>query len=176
MGSHAATAWEFAAYECNPAAVLRHPGLADVTRPATALFIDAFAEANALVTDEYPGVEHAERFISAAQRAQRTWRDAVDAAQRSGPAWFAPGERVLVNQLLAPLAVAGHSAPESERRNAHQRSRRRLVDIERHTDPISTAPGRHHAQAPGPRHALSDRLPRIAVAQGASSGSKKGVR
>lgn len=83
----AVTAGQFAAYECDPVAVLRHPELADVTRPATARFIHAFTEANALATDEYPGVKHAERFIPAAQRAQRSWQDAVDAAHGSGGAW-----------------------------------------------------------------------------------------
>lgn len=130
--SHAVTAQQFAAYECDPSAVLRHPDLADVTRPATALFIDAFADANALSTHEYPGVKHAERFIDAAQRAQRTWRDAVDAAQRSGPTWI-------------------------ERRSAHQPARR-PVHIERHTDWLPIPPGRHRAQAPGPRHARLEPL------------------
>lgn len=69
--AHATTAQQFAAYECTPTAVAQHPDLADVTRPATALFIDAFTEANGLATEHYPGAQHAKRFIRAAQGAQR---------------------------------------------------------------------------------------------------------
>lgn len=57
--AHAATAQQFAAYECTPTAVAEHPDLADVTRPATALFINAFTEANELATEHYPGAQHA---------------------------------------------------------------------------------------------------------------------
>jgi len=156
MNSHAATAREFAAYECDLAAVLRHPDLADVTRPATALFIDAFVEANALATERYPGVEHAERFTRAAQRGQRAWRAAVDAAQPSRVASFASGERVLLNQLLAPRTVATDSAHESEQRSAHQPPSGRLVELERRTNWIP-ATGRHRAHPAGPRHAANGR-------------------
>jgi hypothetical protein len=42
------TAGEFAAFECDPRAVLARPALADVTRPPTARFVDEFASACAL--------------------------------------------------------------------------------------------------------------------------------
>jgi hypothetical protein len=76
--AHAATT---IAYECTPAALAQRPDLADVTRPATASFIDAFAEANALATDQFLGAEHAERFIHAARRAQQAWRAAADSSR-----------------------------------------------------------------------------------------------
>jgi hypothetical protein len=125
--SHAATAQQFAAYECSPAAVAQRPDLADVTRPATALFIDAFAEANALATKHYPGTEHAEQFIQAAQRAQRAWQTAVDTARHSGLSRSTADQRVLLNQTLAPLAVPQDDPHEGGRRNAHQRTQYRLV-------------------------------------------------
>ncbi|MFC5993664.1 hypothetical protein ACFQE5_05485 [Pseudonocardia hispaniensis] len=129
--AYAATAREFAAYECDPGAVLRRPELADVNRPATGRFVDAFAEAGALATDEYPGAGHAQRFIDAAQRAQRAWQAAREAAERARNLRFAPGERALLNQVVALLEVARDTEYEAERRTAYQRARRRLAELER---------------------------------------------
>lgn len=95
--AHAATAQQFVTYECTPAALAQRPDLADVTRPATALFIDAFADANALATDHYPGAEHAERFIHAAQRAQQAWRAAVDTSRDSDHSRSTPPQHVLTH-------------------------------------------------------------------------------
>ncbi|GEL17507.1 hypothetical protein [Pseudonocardia asaccharolytica] len=131
--AYAATAREFAAYECDPGAVLRRPELADVSRPATGRFVDAFAEAGALATDDYPGAGHAQRFIDAAERAQRAWQAAQEAAERARTARFAPGERALLDQVTALLAVAGDTEHEDERRSAYQRARHRLVELERRT-------------------------------------------
>jgi hypothetical protein len=133
VAKHQATAREFAAYECNPVDVLRRPELADVTRPATGRFVDAFAEAAALATDEYPGAAHAELFIQAAERAARAWQAAVDAADRGGAVRFPPRERALLDQILALLAVAGDSEYEAERHSAYQRARRRIMELERRT-------------------------------------------
>src|SRR3954447_14181689 len=41
VAGHAEVARSFAAYECDPEAVLRLPALADVRQPATARFIEA---------------------------------------------------------------------------------------------------------------------------------------
>ncbi|NMH98826.1 hypothetical protein [Pseudonocardia acidicola] len=129
----AVTAREFAAYECDPGAVLRRPELADVAQPATARFVDAFAEASALATEEWPGETHADGFVRAAERAERAWQAAVQAAERIRAARFAPGERALLDQVLKLLAVAGDSPHEEERRTAYQRARRRLAELERRT-------------------------------------------
>ena len=51
VARYAETARAYAAFECDPAAVLHRPALADVGEPATARFVDAFAEATALLTD-----------------------------------------------------------------------------------------------------------------------------
>lgn len=133
VARHAATAQAYAAFECDPAAVLHRPALADVTELATSRFVDAFAEATALATDAYPGATAGERFVHAAEQAERSWRAAVDAADRVRAARFAPGERALIEQVLALLALARSSPHEAERRSAYDRARRRLVELERAT-------------------------------------------
>jgi hypothetical protein len=130
---YAQTARTYGAFECDLGALLHRPTLADVREPATARFVDAFAEATALATDAYPGPEAAERFVAAAERADRAWQAAVDAADRVRAARFAPGERALIEQTLALLSLAGSSPHEAERRSAYARARRRLADLERRT-------------------------------------------
>jgi hypothetical protein len=131
VARYAETARAYAAYECDPTAVLHRPALADVGEAATARFVDAFAEATALVTDSYPGPQAGERFLVAAERADRAWKAAVDAADRVRVARFAPGERALLQQTLSLLALARSSPHEAERRSAYARARRRLADLER---------------------------------------------
>ncbi len=130
---YAATARAYAEFECDVRAVLRLPALADVAQPATARFVDAFAEAVALHTERYPGPEYAQRFIAAAERAERAWEAAVDAAERTRHARFAPGERRLLEQVGTLLDLALSSPFEAERRTAYQRALRRLAELERRT-------------------------------------------
>src|SRR5918993_166378 len=80
VGRFGETARAYAAYECDPSAVLHRPALADVGEPATARFVDAFAEATALATDAYPGPQAGERFVAAAEGAER--RSAYERARR----------------------------------------------------------------------------------------------
>jgi len=133
VARYAQTAQAYAAFECDPAAVLHRPALADVGEAATARFVDAFAEATALLTDAYPGPQAGERFVAAAERADRAWSAAVDAADRVRAGRFAPGERALLEQTLSLLALARSSPHEAERRSAYERARRRLADLERRT-------------------------------------------
>ena len=130
---HAATAQAFAAFECNPAEVLRRPALADVRQPATARFVEAFAEACALVTDQYPGPDLAERFILATERAKRAWQAAQAATDRMRTARFAPGERALPDQASALLAMARETPYQPERQVAYRRAAQRLAELERRT-------------------------------------------
>ena len=74
-----------------------------------------------------------ERFVGAAERADRAWTAAVDAADRVRAARFAPGERALLEQTLSLLALARSSPHEAERRGAYERARRRLAELERRT-------------------------------------------
>ena len=67
----------FAAYECDVLAVLRLPALADVTVPATAEFVDAFALAQALLTDTAPKPAAAQRFHDAVEAAELAWATAL---------------------------------------------------------------------------------------------------
>ena len=84
VARHAETAQAYTALECDPVAVLHRPALADVTEPATSRLVDAFAEATALATDAYPGAEAGERFVAAAERADRAWQAAVDRVRAAG--------------------------------------------------------------------------------------------
>jgi hypothetical protein len=128
-----ATARAYAEFECDLPAVLRLPALADVSQPATARFVDAFAEAGALDTERFPGPEFAPRFVDAVERAERAWAAAVDAAERIRDARFAPGERKVIEQVTTLLDLALASPYEAERRAAYQRAARRLTELQRRT-------------------------------------------
>ncbi len=130
---HRTTATTFAGFECDLDAVLRLPALADVEQPATARFVDAFAEANALRTDAFPGPEYARRFVEAVEHAEHAWSAAVEAAERKRDTRFAPDERRLLARVRTLLDVAATSTFESERRAAYQQALRRLVELERRT-------------------------------------------
>ena len=130
---HRATAQAFAEFECDLGALLRLPALADVNEPATARFVDAFAEANALRTEQFPGPEYAQRFVTAVERAEQGWDAAVEAAGRKRDARFDPEERRMIAQVETLLGVAASSPFESERRTAYRKAQRRLADLERRT-------------------------------------------
>jgi hypothetical protein len=131
VARHHRTAAAFAAYECSPEAVLRHPVLADVRQPATARFVEAFAEACALVTDSYPGHDMADAFADAAERSARAWAAATEAAGRFGAVKFAPGERELLDQAAALLVLARRTTHDGERAAAYGSAAKRLAELER---------------------------------------------
>jgi hypothetical protein len=79
---HHAVAADFAAFECDPRSILDRPALSDVRQPATGRFVEAFAEARALLTERYPAQEFARRFGGAVEREEQAWAAAVEAAQR----------------------------------------------------------------------------------------------
>ena len=150
---HQATAQAFAEFECDLDAVLRLPALADVEQPATARFVDAFAEANALRTDEFPGPDYARRFVEAVEHAEQGWAAAVEAAERKRDARFDPAERRLIAQVRTLLGVAASSDFESERRRrvpAGPAPARRAGAAQR---VAGAAAGGHGPGAPGARHA-----------------------
>lgn len=133
VARHRDTAQAFAAVECDLRELLRLPALADVEQPATARFIDAFAEANSLRTEQFPGREYAARFVAAVERAEQGWAAAVEAAERTRDARFGPDERRLIAQVEALLEVAASSAYDSERRTAYQHAQRRLAELAKRT-------------------------------------------
>jgi hypothetical protein len=122
---------EYAAFECDPMEVLRRPALADVSVASTARFVDAFAEAQALETDAFPPAEHATKFVSAVDKAERAWRAAVDAADRIRLSGLSPTERSTVERVIKLLTTARDSDSDPERLAAYARARTELAKLDR---------------------------------------------
>jgi hypothetical protein len=122
---------EYVAFECDPLQVLHLPALADVSVASTARFVDAFAEAQALETDDHPGFEHAARFVAAADRAARAWAAAQDAARRIRLTGLSPAERGTVERVIKLLTTARDSDSEPERLAAYTRARSELAKLDR---------------------------------------------
>ncbi len=122
---------EYAAYECDAMEVLRLPALADVSVPSTGRFVDAFAEAQALETDAFPGDAHATQFTSAVDRAERAWRAARDAAERIRLTGLSPTERGTVERVIKLLTTARDTDSDAERITAYARARSELAKLDR---------------------------------------------
>jgi hypothetical protein len=110
--------------------VLRLPALADVTVPSTARFVDAFAEAQALDTDAFPGPQHGAGFVSAVDRAERAWRAAREAAERIRLSGLDPAERSRVDRVVKLLTTARDSDNEPERLAAYALARAELGKLD----------------------------------------------
>lgn len=121
----------YAAYECDPMAVLRLPALSDVTVPSTGRFVEAFAEAQALETDAFPPESHATAFVVAVERAERAWRAARDAAERIRLSNLTPEERSAVERVIKLLTTARDSDNDAERLAAYARARNELARLDR---------------------------------------------
>ncbi|GAY07837.1 DUF2786 domain-containing protein [Pseudonocardia sp. N23] len=121
----------YAAFECDPMAVLRLPALCDVGVPSTARFVDAFAEAQALETDTRPPDSHAAQFVTAVERADRAWRAAIDAAERIRLSNLSPEERSTVERIVKLLTTARDSDNEAERLAAYAKARSELGRLDR---------------------------------------------
>lgn len=122
---------EYAAFECDALRVLRLPALADVSVPSTARFVDAFAEAQGLETDDHPGHAHGSRFVAAVERAVRTWAAAREAAERIRLGGLDPAERGTVERIIKLLTTARDSDSEPERLAAYTRARTELAKLDR---------------------------------------------
>jgi hypothetical protein len=122
---------EYAAYECDALAILRLPALADVTVPATARFVHAFAEAQALDTDQRPPPEHLRAYVEAVDSAGRAWRAARDAAERIRLAGLSPAERAAVQRVVKLLTMAERTGNDAERQAAYSKARDELLRLER---------------------------------------------
>lgn len=122
---------EYTAHECDPMAVLRRPALSDVSVASTARFVDAFAEAQALDTDTYPGPPHDTGYGTAVARATRAWQAAQDAADRIRLTGLTPDERSSVERVLKLLTTARDSDSEPERLAAYARARAELDRLDR---------------------------------------------
>jgi hypothetical protein len=122
---------EYAAYECDPMAVLRLPALTDVSVPSTGRFVEAFAEAQALETDQYPAAEHGAKFVAAVDLAERAWTAAREAAARIRLSNLSPTERATVERVIKLLTTARDSDNDPERLTAYARARSELAKLDR---------------------------------------------
>ncbi|ANY08174.1 hypothetical protein [Pseudonocardia sp. HH130630-07] len=138
---------EFAAHETDPMAVLRRPALSDVAVPSTARFVDAFAAAQALDTDGYPGEPYGASYARAVEHARRAWRAAVEAADRIRLAGLTPDERRAVERVVKLLTTARDSDSEPERLAAYARARTELDRLDRAGTVHLPRPARAHLDA-----------------------------
>lgn len=138
---------DFAAHETDPMAVLRRPALSDVAVPSTARFVDAFAAAQALDTDGYPGEPHGASYVRAVEAARRAWRAAVEAADRIRLTGLDLEERHTVERVLKLLTTARDSDSEPERIAAYARARAEMDRLDRSGVVHLPAPARAHLDA-----------------------------
>jgi hypothetical protein len=124
---------EYAAYECDPLAVLRLPALADVTVPSTARFVEAFAEAQALDVDGPAPLSHRAQFVAAVQRAWQSWQAAREAAERIRLSHLPPEEHATVERVVRLLTTARDTDNDAERYVAYTKARSELARLERAT-------------------------------------------
>jgi hypothetical protein len=122
---------EYGGYECDPLAVLRLPALADVSVASTGRFVDAFAAAQALDTDEEPPAAMAAEYQRAVDAAWRAWRAATDAAERIRLAGLSPEERSTVQRVVKLLTMAEKTGHDAERHAAYAKAREELARLER---------------------------------------------
>ena len=147
-------------------AVLRLPALADVSVPSTGRFVDAFAEAQALDTDAFPGGTHAPAYVAAVDRAERAWHAARQAAERIRLSTLTPAERATVERVIKLLTTARDSDNDAERLAAYSRARSELAKLDKAgVDPRAAARhGRPRRRQPGRAARLSTPGARCAVA------------
>jgi hypothetical protein len=124
---------EYAAYECDPLAVLRLPALADVNVPSTARFIEAFAEAQALDVEGPAPPAHRAQFVAAVQRAWQAWQAAREAAERIRLSNLPAEEHATVDRVVRLLVTARDTDNDAERYVAYTKARSELARLERTT-------------------------------------------
>jgi len=121
----------YAAYECDPLAVLRLPALADVSVPSTARFVEAFAEAQALDTDAPPPPRHRDQYVAAVDRARRAWTAAREAAERIQASHLPEKERATIERVVRLLTTARDSDNDAERLVAYAKAQNELIRLEK---------------------------------------------
>jgi hypothetical protein len=130
----------YAAYECDALAVLRMPGLADMSVAETARFVDAFALAQALLTEAQPAADLTIRFERAVTAAERAWVAAQDRARQLAHSALDPAERRAVERVIELLVSARDIGSEPERRAAYSIAVSELAALERTTGIIVPRP------------------------------------
>ncbi|HVV14731.1 hypothetical protein [Amycolatopsis sp.] len=124
-------AGEYGEYESDPLRVLRLPALADPAVPSTGRFIDAFHEAMALDTEEFPPEAMAKQFITATDNAAKAWDAAKEAAEKLRASRFTAEERTLIAQGIKLLELAQGGATPAEQEAAFAAARQVLAKLER---------------------------------------------
>jgi hypothetical protein len=124
-------AGEYGGYESDALQVLRQPALADPAVPSTGRFIDAFHEAMALHTEQFPPEPMARQFIEAATSAEKAWAAAREAAEKLRASRFTPEERALIAQGIKLLELAQGGATPAEQEAALGAARGVLAKLER---------------------------------------------
>jgi hypothetical protein len=126
---------KWTAYECDPHELLRLPALADVTFGPTATFIEAWYEANQLLTDSKPAKqETAARFVEVAERACNAWHQAVAAAERVADTRLSERERGLLRRAKNSLSIAENPGYEGERAGAYEQAARHMRELASSTE------------------------------------------
>lgn len=99
---------EYAAYELDPAMVLRYPAITDVTVESTQTFHMALDEAMALRTDTYPGTRsRADAYQQAVAGLRRAWIACEAHGKKVGVGYLEPGDQ---DDLDTALKLYRHAA------------------------------------------------------------------
>jgi hypothetical protein len=121
---------QYAAYECDPHELLRLPALADVTFGPTATFIEAFYQAQQLVTDHEPeDSRRSQRFVDAAVAATSAWTVAREAANRVRASRYTEDEQALLRRALSALDLAKNDPDTGERDQGNAVAARMMQDL-----------------------------------------------
>ncbi|TNC19608.1 hypothetical protein [Amycolatopsis alkalitolerans] len=122
---------EYGGYESDPLQVLRLPALADPAVPSTSRFIDAFHEAMALHTEQFPPEPMARKFVEATETADKAWAAAREAAEKLRASRFTTDERALIAQGIKLLELAQGGTTPAEQEAALAAARGVLAKLER---------------------------------------------
>lgn len=124
----------YATYECDPEELVRLPALADVTFGPTGRFVEAFFEANQLLTDTEPDNHlDARAFVAAAHKAGNAWHYAVAAAERVRDTRLDDDEKVLLRQARSSLKLARNAGTAGERVSAQDKAGRVMRELDART-------------------------------------------
>lgn len=121
----------YVAFECDPRELVRLPALTDVTFAPTATFVEAFYEANQLLTEAMPDdTVAAGKFVDAARRAINSWRLAREAAERVRDARMDEEERNLLRRITGSFRLADEAASPQEGAHALGHAARMMRDLD----------------------------------------------
>ncbi|MFT4087666.1 MAG: hypothetical protein QM658_11040 [Gordonia sp. (in: high G+C Gram-positive bacteria)] len=110
---HGAVLSAYAAYELDPAMLLKYPAMWDLSASTVVDFHDALELAGSLRTDEFPGDEHAGDYIDAVSMLRTDWAKADKFARSTGTAHLGDDDARAARRALKLLNHAdGTAGPE----------------------------------------------------------------